>query len=129
MGGGRSQEDRSYDFDRLEGAVDLLLASHDRLREENVLLRQQLDERAARLRQLDEQLLEQNQRKHDALKRIAQIAIEKEMGARGLRTIMEELMLDLMYELPSTRDVKEVLITEAVVDETEEPLKVLKKAS
>jgi ATP-dependent Clp protease ATP-binding subunit ClpX len=65
----------------------------------------------------------------DALTRIAQVAIEKEMGARGLRLILEELMLDLMYELPSSKDIKEVVITKEVVDKTGEPIKVLKKAS
>ncbi|MEM7243712.1 MAG: ATP-dependent Clp protease ATP-binding subunit ClpX [Acidobacteriota bacterium] len=66
---------------------------------------------------------------NDALSSIALEAIEKEMGARGLRLIMEELMLDLMYELPSSKDVKEVVITKEVVEKTGEPIKVLKKAS
>ena len=64
------------------------------------------------------------------LAEIAQVAIEKEMGARALRTTMEDLLLDLMYELPSTREVKEVVITKEAVDNTGEPIKVLdKKAS
>jgi ATP-dependent Clp protease ATP-binding subunit ClpX len=65
----------------------------------------------------------------DALARIAASAIEKEMGARGLRLILEEIMLDLMYELPSSKDIKEVVITKEVVDKTGEPITVLKKAS
>jgi ATP-dependent Clp protease ATP-binding subunit ClpX len=65
----------------------------------------------------------------DALERIAAVAIEKQMGARGLRLILEDLMLDLMYELPSSKDVKEIVITKEVVDKTGEPITVLKKAS
>ncbi len=62
----------------------------------------------------------------DALLRISQIALEKKMGARGLRIIMEELMLDLMYDIPSDKDVKEVVITKEVVEKTGAPITVLR---
>jgi ATP-dependent Clp protease ATP-binding subunit ClpX len=65
----------------------------------------------------------------DALLRIAQVALDKKMGARGLRIIMEELMLDLMYDIPSERDVKEIVITKEVVDRAGQPITVLRKAA
>ena len=62
----------------------------------------------------------------DALLRMSQVALEKKMGARGLRIIMEELMLDLMYDIPSDKDIKEVVITKEVVDKTGAPITVLR---
>ena len=50
-----------------------------------------------------------------ALRAIAELAIKHGTGARGLRSIMEGLLLDLMYELPGDTDITEVVITEAVV--------------
>ena len=50
-----------------------------------------------------------------ALKEIALDATKRNVGARGLRIILEELMLDLMYNIPSQRDIKECLITEETV--------------
>ncbi|MBP3293942.1 MAG: ATP-dependent Clp protease ATP-binding subunit ClpX [Clostridia bacterium] len=53
----------------------------------------------------------------DALKAVAERAIERNTGARGLRSILEETMTDLMFELPSRKDVAKVTITkECVVD-------------
>ena len=56
-----------------------------------------------------------------ALRAIAEQAIEHGTGARGLRSIMEKMLLDLMYELPSRTDIQEVVITEAVVRDGAEP--------
>jgi len=56
-----------------------------------------------------------------ALRAIAVSAIKHGTGARGLRSIMERLLLDLMYDLPSCTDVREVVITEAVVRDGAEP--------
>ncbi len=53
---------------------------------------------------------------HDALVAIAKKAMAQNTGARGLRSIMEKLMLDLMYEIPSRTDVKKILISPEVVD-------------
>ncbi len=50
-----------------------------------------------------------------ACEAVAKLAIERNIGARGLRSIMEEFMLPIMYELPSLTDVKKVIITEALV--------------
>jgi ATP-dependent Clp protease ATP-binding subunit ClpX len=61
----------------------------------------------------------------DALKAIAQAAKKRNTGARGLRAIMEESLLDLMYELPSRHDVRECLITAEVIQKKEKPILVL----
>lgn len=52
----------------------------------------------------------------DALEEIAKKAIERKTGARGLRSIIEETMLDVMFEVPSQEDVKRVRITKDAVD-------------
>jgi ATP-dependent Clp protease ATP-binding subunit ClpX len=51
----------------------------------------------------------------DALEAIAQLAMERKVGARGLRMILEDLMLDLMYYLPSYKKVREFLVTKDMV--------------
>ncbi|MEJ5166309.1 MAG: ATP-dependent Clp protease ATP-binding subunit ClpX [Thermoanaerobaculia bacterium] len=48
----------------------------------------------------------------EALEAIAKEAIKRKVGARGLRIILEELMLDIMYEIPSIKDVKEIVVTQ-----------------
>jgi ATP-dependent Clp protease ATP-binding subunit ClpX len=63
-----------------------------------------------------------------ALELIAKEALARKVGARGLRIILEELMLDLMYDLPSDHDIKECLIDEDVVLRFSQPLAVYKKA-
>ncbi len=59
-----------------------------------------------------------------ALAAIARLAIDRKSGARGLRAIMENLMLDIMYDVPNKRDLKEVLIDEDVVGGSKEPVAV-----
>ena len=63
----------------------------------------------------------------EALVAVAREAIKRNVGARGLRIILEELMLDLMYTIPSQRDVQELMITEQDVLNRHQPVK-LKKA-
>jgi ATP-dependent Clp protease ATP-binding subunit ClpX len=58
----------------------------------------------------------------DALKGLAQEAVRKGTGARALRAILEKLMLDLMYDLPSREDILEVTINRAVIDGKKSPL-------
>ena len=60
--------------------------------------------------------------KEDALRAIAREAIKRETGARGLRSIMEEIMLDVMYEIPSRSNISKCVITKEVVLRKEEPL-------
>jgi ATP-dependent Clp protease ATP-binding subunit ClpX len=52
----------------------------------------------------------------DALRAIAQEAFRRKTGARGLRGILEELMLDVMYELPSRKDITRCTITREMVE-------------
>jgi hypothetical protein len=58
----------------------------------------------------------------EALQEIANKAIERKTGARGLRSIIEETMLDIMFEVPSQEDVKTVRITKEAVDGTDKPI-------
>ena len=58
----------------------------------------------------------------DALVAIAKKALERKTGARGLRAIMEGVIMDLMYEIPSQTDVSECLITKDVVEGKEKPM-------
>lgn len=51
----------------------------------------------------------------DALEAVAQLAIERDTGARGLRSILEEIMMDIMFEVPSRPDVSRVVITKTNV--------------
>ena len=60
----------------------------------------------------------------EALGAIAQKALEKRTGARGLRSIIESCMLDVMYDIPSNSSIKEVIITPDVVNGTQAPIKV-----
>ncbi|MCP3978721.1 MAG: ATP-dependent Clp protease ATP-binding subunit ClpX [bacterium] len=64
----------------------------------------------------------------DALETIADMAVERKIGARGLRMIMEELMLEMMFDLPSQSNVKEVVITKDVVLNKSNPLVGMEKA-
>ena len=66
--------------------------------------------------------------KKEALAAIADKAIERKTGARGLRSIIEEVMLPLMYELPSMENVEKVIITKECVTKKEAPTFVKKSA-
>ncbi|MBM3763161.1 MAG: ATP-dependent Clp protease ATP-binding subunit ClpX [Acidobacteria bacterium] len=64
----------------------------------------------------------------DALEAIATLALERKVGARGLRMIMEELMLDVMYYIPSQKKIREFLVTKEMVLNQKINLAVLEKA-
>ena len=63
-----------------------------------------------------------------ALEAIADLALERKVGARGLRMIMEEMMLDLMYYLPSYKKVREFIVTKQMVEDHKVNLTLLEKA-
>jgi len=63
----------------------------------------------------------------DSLEAIADLAITRKIGARGLRMIIEDLMLDLMYNLPSMKKVKECVVTREVVLDREKPITLIEK--
>ena len=62
-----------------------------------------------------------------ALKKMAELALKRKIGARGLRALMESAMLDLMYEIPSNPAVERVVITEESVIDTAKALVIEKK--
>ncbi|MCZ8239016.1 MAG: ATP-dependent Clp protease ATP-binding subunit ClpX [Leptospiraceae bacterium] len=62
----------------------------------------------------------------DAISVIAEEAIKRESGARGLRAIVEDTMMDLMFQIPSRKDVFEVVVTGEVIRKEESPLVILK---
>ena len=64
----------------------------------------------------------------DAIDAIAILAMERKLGARGLRMIMEDLMLDLMYYLPSYKKVREFVVTKEMVSSQKINLAILEKA-
>ena len=61
----------------------------------------------------------------EALRAIAKKAIERKTGARGLRAILEENLMNLMYEIPDKKDVVEIIIDEGVINDSKEPKFVL----
>jgi ATP-dependent Clp protease ATP-binding subunit ClpX len=63
----------------------------------------------------------------DALEAIAELAITRKIGARGLRMIIEDLMLELMYNRPSMKKVKECVVTRDVVLDREKPITLIEK--
>ncbi|RUM49779.1 MAG: ATP-dependent Clp protease ATP-binding subunit ClpX [Hydrogenothermus sp.] len=65
----------------------------------------------------------------DAIREIAREAIKRKTGARGLRAIVEEIMLDVMYEIPQKKGVKKVVIDKDVVLKKKPPVLVYEKAS
>ena len=63
----------------------------------------------------------------DALKAIAEEAIRRKTGARGLRAIMEEVMLEVMYDITSRNDVMKVQVTKDAVEKRDPPIVVLRE--
>jgi ATP-dependent Clp protease ATP-binding subunit ClpX len=58
----------------------------------------------------------------DAMRTIAHKAMERKTGARGIRTIMEQVLLDTMYDLPSMRNVSKVVVDGSVIAGENKPL-------
>ncbi len=58
----------------------------------------------------------------DALHAVAKQALSRKTGARGLRSILENAMLDLMYEIPSRRSISEVIVNKEVIERKEKPI-------
>ena len=57
----------------------------------------------------------------EALEAVADLAIQRNIGARGLRAVMEGLLTGIMYDVPSDRTISKVVITKGCVEGTEEP--------
>ena len=60
--------------------------------------------------------------REDALRSIAKKAMDRKTGARGLRSIMEQVLLDTMYELPSMEEVRKVIVDESVIKGDSDPI-------
>ena len=63
----------------------------------------------------------------EALVAIAKAALKRGTGARGLRAILEEVMLDVMYDLPSLAGLKECIVTKEVIANRERPILIHEK--
>jgi len=95
----------------------------------NALIKQYI-----KLFEMDDVIIEFEQ---EALELIAKKAIERETGARGLRAILEEMMIEVMYEVPTTKNVEKCIITkntvetkempELVINENKQPIKKARK--
>jgi ATP-dependent Clp protease ATP-binding subunit ClpX len=57
-----------------------------------------------------------------SLEAIARLAMERKTGARGLRAILEGIMLDVMFDIPSTPDIKEVIVSGDTIENNEKPI-------
>src|SRR5438874_1452123 len=64
----------------------------------------------------------------DALEAIAESALERKIGARGLRMIIEDLMLDLMYSVPGQKKLREVVVNREVVEAKDKSITLIEKA-
>ena len=64
-----------------------------------------------------------------ALRAVAKLSMERKSGARGLRSILENTMLEVMYEIPSQREIKECVINEEVVIHNEKPIMIYETKS
>lgn len=65
----------------------------------------------------------------DAVEKIAELALERKTGARGLRSIIEKIMMDVMYRIPSDPTIESCVITKGAVEGTSEPLVVHREVS
>ena len=61
------------------------------------------------------------QKAEDALRAVAKKAIERKTGARSLKGIIEDVMLDVMYDIPKSKEPRKVIITKACINEGEKP--------
>ncbi len=109
------------------GRIPVVATLHELTRED--LVRVLVEPKNALIRQY-EKLFEIEKVKlrfpDETIEAVADLAVEKDTGARGLRAILEEVMLDVMYEMPSRTDVRECVITPGVVKNGEDPLLVYK---
>ena len=60
--------------------------------------------------------------KNDALQEISKMAIKRKTGARGLRSIMEDLLIDLMFDAPEYKDLQKIIINQDVVTKKSPPI-------
>lgn len=105
------------------GRLPIIATLHELTRDD--LVRVLIEPKNAILRQYQKLFELENVKLHfkeETIEAIADLAIEKETGARGLRSILEDAMLSIMFDIPSRKDVRECIITPGVVRNAEEPL-------
>ncbi|KJU87101.1 ATP-dependent Clp protease, ATP-binding subunit ClpX [Candidatus Magnetobacterium bavaricum] len=93
--------------------------------DEDALMRILVEPKNALTKQYEQLLSFDNVRLHfkdEALRAIAKKAIKKKTGARGLRSILEDVMLDVMYEIPSQEGIKECIVREETILHNEKPI-------
>lgn len=109
---------------RVPVVVSLTSLDEDALAEILTVPKNALAKQYTRLFEMDDVILEFNE---DAIRQVAKMAIELDTGARGLRSIIESQMRDIMYDIPSTPDVEKVIITKDVVLGKAEPEIIINK--
>ena len=100
-----------------------MIATLDEL-DENALIKILLEPKNAITKQYTKLFKMENtdiEFRENALMAIAKKAKERKTGARGLRTILENVLLDTMYELPSNPDVSKIVVDEAVIEGDSQP--------
>ena len=98
--------------------------------DEQALIRILVEPKNALIKQYEEMLRFDNVKLSftpAAMSAIAKLAIKRKTGARGLRSILEESMNDIMYNIPSRRDVSECVVSEDVINNQAEPIMILHK--
>lgn len=92
--------------------------------DEDALLRILTEPKNAPVKQYEKLLAMDNVKlefAEDALRAVAKKAIERKTGARSLKGIIEDVMLDVMYDIPKSKEPRKVIITKACIDEGKEP--------
>lgn len=105
------------------GRLPIIATLHELSRED--LIRILLEPKNALTRQFEKLFQLENVKlrfQDEAINAIADLAFKKDTGARGLRSILEEIMLNVMFDVPSRKDVRECILTAGVVRNGEEPL-------
>ena len=93
--------------------------------DQNILVRMMVEPKNALIKQYQTLFEMENielEFKNDALQEIAKMAIKRKIGARGLRSIMEDLLIDLMFETPNSKDLKKIIINHDVVIKKSPPI-------
>ncbi|HIJ75071.1 MAG TPA: ATP-dependent Clp protease ATP-binding subunit ClpX [Candidatus Hydrogenedentes bacterium] len=105
------------------GRVPIVATLHELSRDD--LIRILIEPKNALTRQYQKLFELENVKLHfsdETIEAIADRAIEKDTGARGLRAILEDIMLNIMFDLPSRKDVRECVLTPGVIEAREDPL-------
>ena len=118
----RTELRRAGDEEATQSARELVCAAAAKTREE--LVRILTEPKNAPVKQYEKLLAMDNVKlefAEDALRAVAKKAIERKTGARSLKGIIEDVMLDVMYDIPKSKEPRKVIITKACINEGEKP--------